>query len=121
MFAGAHATSPAWPATNRRDRGMAWTGRYDQLFIGGEWVTSTGGAVIDVVSPMTEEVIASVPSASLKDAELAIAAARRAYDSGPWPRMSLDERLDVLRRFRDLYAEHEDTMAQLVTDEMGCP
>ncbi|BEP13895.1 aldehyde dehydrogenase [Acidothermaceae bacterium B102] len=100
---------------------MVWIGRYDQLFIGGEWLTPTGDGLIDVISPFTEEVVARVPSASAADAELAVSSARRAFDSGPWPRMSLDDRLQVLRAFRDLYAENEATMAQLVTDEMGCP
>jgi acyl-CoA reductase-like NAD-dependent aldehyde dehydrogenase len=100
---------------------MVWKGRFDQLFIGGDWVAPASHSVIDVISPVTEAPIAAVPAASPQDAERAVAAARDAFDVGPWPRMTLEERLEVLRRFRDLYVAHEEAMANLVTQEMGCP
>jgi aldehyde dehydrogenase (NAD+) len=100
---------------------MGWTGRFDRLFIGGDWVGPQGQDRIEVINPATEKAIATVPSASPDDADAAVAAARNAFDSGPWPRMSLDDRLEILRRFRNLYAEHEEVIAKLISEEMGCP
>jgi aldehyde dehydrogenase (NAD+) len=100
---------------------MGWTGEFGRLFIGGTWVEPAGGSDIDVVSPATEKVIASVPSAAEADVDQAVSAARAAFDSGPWPRMTLAERIEVLSRFRDLYAGQRDVIAELVTEEMGCP
>lgn len=76
---------------------------------------------IAVVSPLTEEVIAEVPSAARADVDRAVTAARVAFDHGPWPRMSLEQRSEVLRRLGAILAERHGTLAQLVTDEMGCP
>jgi acyl-CoA reductase-like NAD-dependent aldehyde dehydrogenase len=100
---------------------MGWTGRFEQLFIGGDWVGPHGQNRIEVINPATEEFVGAAPSASREDADAAVAAARNAFDSGPWPRMPLNERLEILRRFRDLYAEHEEVIAGLITEEMGCP
>ena len=65
---------------------------YDKLFIGGEWVDPDGKGTIEVISPHTEEVIGSVPDASTADLDRAVAAARAAFDDGPWPRMTPEER-----------------------------
>jgi aldehyde dehydrogenase (NAD+) len=100
---------------------MGWTGKFDRLFVGGDWIAPHGKDRLEVVNPATEQVIATVPSGSPEDADAAVAAAREAFDSGPWPRMSLEERLTVLERFRDLYEEHEEVMARLISEEMGCP
>lgn len=61
---------------------------HDRLFIGGEWAAPAGTDVIDVVSPHTEEVIGRVPEGTEGDIDAAVAAARRAFDEGPWPRMT---------------------------------
>ena len=100
---------------------MVWQGQYDRVFIGGEWVPSTSSRRIRVVSPSTEQLVAEVPDASLQDAERAVRAARAAFDSGPWPRMDLDERMQLLRRVSAAMTENEELLAALVTDEMGCP
>jgi acyl-CoA reductase-like NAD-dependent aldehyde dehydrogenase len=100
---------------------VGWTGRFDRLFIGGEWVEPRSERRIEVVNPATEQSFAAVPSASAEDAERAVAAARQAFDLGPWPRMALEERLEVLRRFQALYVEHQESIASLITEEMGCP
>ena len=63
---------------------------HDKLFIGGEWVASTGRETLEVISPLTEETIAKVPEATTEDIDRAVAAARRAFDDGPWPRHARD-------------------------------
>jgi aldehyde dehydrogenase (NAD+) len=71
---------------------------YEKLFVGGEWVTPASQDTIEVISPVTEEVIATVPAASEGDVDAAVAAAREAFDHGPWPRLSPAERAHALRR-----------------------
>lgn len=100
---------------------MVWQGRYDRLFIGGDWVAPQGAERITVTSPTTEEAIAEVPSASRADIDRAVAAARLAFDKGPWPRLALEERRAVLRRLSAIFTERADDIAALVTEEMGCP
>ena len=61
---------------------------YKELYIGGEWVAPAGSEVIEVISPATEEVIGQVPDATPADIDTAVAAARKAFDDGPWPHMT---------------------------------
>lgn len=91
------------------------------LFIGGEWMTPASDERIDVISPVTEEVIASVPAGTREDIDRAVAAAHRALTSGPWPSMSLEDRIGILRRLRDLMVDQSDLLADTITQEMGCP
>ncbi|MEO3786274.1 aldehyde dehydrogenase [Actinocorallia sp. B10E7] len=93
----------------------------DRLFIGGAWVDSAGTGTIDVVSPHTEELIGRVPEGTEADIDRAVAAAREAFDHGPWPRMGPAERAEVLGRLSAIYAERQQAMADLVTAEMGSP
>ncbi|MFE3171976.1 aldehyde dehydrogenase [Amycolatopsis sp. NPDC059090] len=98
-----------------------WQGRYDSLFIGGEWVAPSTGEKLTVLSPYTEKPIATVPMGVEADIDRAVAAAREAFDKGPWPRMSLAERSDVMRRLSAEMQANEATMAELVSAEMGTP
>ncbi|MEU0677479.1 aldehyde dehydrogenase [Streptomyces sp. NPDC006172] len=92
-----------------------------QLFIGGELTDPLGEDVIEVISPHTEEVIGRVPHASRADVDRAVAAARRAFDEGPWPRMSLDERIAVVGRIKDGIAARHDEIARVISSENGSP
>ncbi|MDP3969151.1 MAG: aldehyde dehydrogenase [Nocardioides sp.] len=92
-----------------------------QLFIGGKWTDPATSEVIEVVSPSTEEVVARVPAASPADVDRAVAAARQAFDHGPWPRMAPADRIEVMARFSGLYAARMDEMAGLITTEIGSP
>ncbi len=94
---------------------------YDKLYMGGQWVPSHGSDRIEVISPMGEDVIASVPEATSGDVDDAVAIARQEFDRGAWPRMEVSERIGHLRRFADLYEERTDELAELITDEMGSP
>jgi betaine-aldehyde dehydrogenase len=91
----------------------------DKFFIGGEWVAPSSGATIDVIDSDTEEVFVTVAEAQAADVERAVAAARRAFDSGPWPRMSHAERAGYLRALaREMEARAED-IARVWTIESG--
>jgi aldehyde dehydrogenase (NAD+) len=94
---------------------------FDELFIGGRWSTPASAGTIEVVSPVTEEVIARVPEASPADVDAAVAAARRAFDSGPWPRMSPAARAAALRRVREEVESRFDEMCLTFTAEIGAP
>jgi betaine-aldehyde dehydrogenase len=94
---------------------------HDRLFIGGEWAAPAGTGTIDVISPHTEEVIGRVPEGTEADIDAAVAAARRAFDEGPWPRMTPAERAEIVGRLSAVYAERQQEMADLVTAEMGSP
>lgn len=95
--------------------------QHDKLFIGGEWVTPAGTGTIDVISPHTEEVVGRVPDGTAEDVDRAVAAAREAFDHGPWPRMTFAERAAVIGRLAEIYAERQGEMAALITEEMGSP
>ena len=94
---------------------------HGQLFIGGELTDPLGQDVIEVISPHTEEVIGRVPHASTADVDRAVAAARRAFDEGPWPRMSLDERIEVVSRIKDGIAARHDEIARVISGQNGSP
>ncbi|MER5645773.1 aldehyde dehydrogenase [Streptosporangium sp. NPDC002524] len=95
--------------------------QHDTLFIGGDWVAPAGTGIIDVVSPHTEEVVGRVPDGTPADMDRAVAAARQAFDHGPWPRMTMAERAAVVGRLAEIYAARQGEMAELITLEMGSP
>src|SRR3954468_10818924 len=92
-----------------------------RLFIGGEWAAPSTDEVLEVVSPHTEQVVATVAAAGVADVDRAVAAARQAFDTGPWPRLAPAERVAAVRRLMGLYKERRKEMAQVITDEMGSP
>ncbi|RYF38706.1 MAG: aldehyde dehydrogenase family protein, partial [Comamonadaceae bacterium] len=94
---------------------------YHTIFVNGQWVPSTGDATIEIVSPHDETVIATVPNGTPDDIDAAVAAARLAFDTGPWPQMALPERLRYLTRLADLYEARLDEFAEIITAEMGAP
>jgi betaine-aldehyde dehydrogenase len=94
---------------------------YDRLFIGGEWVEPSSSSVFDVVSPTTEEVVGRVPEAQDADIDRAVAAAREAFDHGPWPRMTPAERGAVLSKVADAIRSDMQGISELISNEMGSP
>ncbi|MBP2703253.1 aldehyde dehydrogenase [Microbispora sp. RL4-1S] len=93
----------------------------DRLFIAGGWVAPAGTGTIEVISPHTEEVVARVPEGTAADMDRAVAAAREAFDRGPWPRMSMAERAAVVARLAGLYEARQGEIAETITMEMGSP
>jgi acyl-CoA reductase-like NAD-dependent aldehyde dehydrogenase len=94
---------------------------YDQLLIGGEWVAPSTSKRFEVRSPATLEVIGSVPEGAQADIDAAVAAARRAFDHGPWPTMPPSERGKVIARFTELLAERLEDYKSVISQEMGAP
>lgn len=89
--------------------------------IDGQERWSVDGERFGSVDPSRREVWASVASGSSADADAAVAAARTAFETGPWPHLSPDERSVVLHRFADLLEENADELAELDTRDMGKP
>ncbi|MEV2249313.1 aldehyde dehydrogenase [Streptomyces sp. NPDC050147] len=94
---------------------------HGQLFIGGELVDPLGKDVIEVVSPHTGQVFARVPHAAPADVDRAVAIARKAFDEGPWPRMTLDERIEIVTRIKDAFALRHEEIARVISSENGTP
>lgn len=93
----------------------------DTFLVGGQFAKARGTGFFDVISPSTEEVIGRLPAAVREDVDAAAAAARRAFDEGPWPRMTLDERIEVVQRIIPLLRARLDELVSLQVSEMGSP
>jgi aldehyde dehydrogenase (NAD+) len=94
---------------------------YDEVFIGGHWRKPANPQPLAVISPHTEEPIGHAQVAGPVDVDAAVAAARQAFDHGPWPRMDPQERMSKIEQLAAVYARHLDEMADLITAEMGSP
>jgi len=93
----------------------------DKLFIANAWVAPSSDAKLKVVSPVSETVVAQVPAATVADVDRAVAAARAAFDKGPWPRLSSAERAAYLREFARQLDKRVDALTYLWTLEAGAP
>lgn len=91
----------------------------DRFFIGGEWVHPSSSARIAVHDSATEEVFLSVAEAQVADVDRAVAAARAAFDEGPWPRLSHQERAGWLNRIADAWTGRTAAFADTWTRESG--
>ncbi|MFQ5805009.1 MAG: aldehyde dehydrogenase family protein [Phycisphaerae bacterium] len=92
-----------------------------KLLINGEWHDAASGKTFETVNPATENVIARVAEADAPDVDLAVRAARRAFDEGPWSRMSATERGRLLYRLADLIEANQEDLAALETLDNGKP
>lgn len=92
---------------------------YTQLLINGNFVDSASGKTFQTVDPRTGDVIADVAEGDAEDINRAVAAARKAFDEGPWPKMTAYERSCIMLRFADLVDKHTDELAALETWDNG--
>ena len=95
--------------------------RRTQMLIGGEWADAKSGKTFASVNPVTERPIAEVPEAGAADVDAAVAAARKAFDDGPWSRMDARDRGRLMFRLADLIEENVDELARLETLDNGKP
>jgi len=89
------------------------------LYIDGAWRAAGSRALFDIENPADETVFASVPMAEPGDVEAAVHAARRAFDTGPWPLLPVAERARFLRAIADGIDAHASTLARLYTSQVG--
>eukprot|EP00253_Pinus_taeda_P001363 PITA_01363 len=97
------------------------TVKYTKLFINGEFVDSVSGKTFETLDPRTGEPITRVSEAQKEDVNLAVKAAREAFDHGPWPRMSGYKRGCILSKYADLVSQHGEELAALETLDNGKP
>lgn len=91
----------------------------DRVYLAGEW-TSPAAGYEPVINPATEEVLAQAPVASADQVSAAIAAARDAFDHGPWPSMSMNERADIMSKMARALRAKQGQIAELIIAEVGC-
>lgn len=91
----------------------------DSLYIDGAWVRPQSGQTEAVLNPATEEVLGNAPVGGLPEADAAIAAARRAFDQGPWPRMTAEARAGVMRKMHRALEERAEQIKTLMIAEGG--
>jgi len=99
----------------------AFIGSPRQLFINGQWCDAASGKTFETPNPATGETLARVAEGDAEDINRAVRAARRAFDEGPWSRMSPSERGRIIWRIGDLILEHADELAQLESLDNGKP
>jgi aldehyde dehydrogenase (NAD+) len=95
--------------------------RQTQCFIGGRWMPSVSGKTFDTLHPATEEVVAQVAEGDQADVDLAVAAAREAFENGPWSQMDARDRGKLMHRFADLLESEAEELAALETLDNGKP
>jgi len=92
-----------------------------QLFIDGQWASAASGKTFETPNPATGETLAQVAEGEAEDIDRAVKAARRAFDEGPWTKMTTSERGRIIWRIGDLINEHLDELAQLESLDNGKP
>ena len=92
-----------------------------KMFINGEFVPSISGKTFETYNPATEDVLAVVCEAQEEDIDIAVKAARFAFESGPWAEMTTAERAHLIYKLADLIEEHREELAQLEALDNGKP
>jgi len=92
-----------------------------KLLIDGKWVAAASGKTFEVKNPATGTTIARVAEGDKTDIELAVRAARRAFESGPWPSMTPSERGKMVWRIGELISAYADEFAELESLDNGKP
>src|SRR5277367_5561584 len=91
----------------------AFLAKKHHMLIDGKWVEATSGKTFEVEDPATQEIIARGPAGDKADVDLAVKAARRAFETGPWSRISPANRSRLVWRLGDLLEKHIDEFAEL--------
>jgi phenylacetaldehyde dehydrogenase len=99
----------------------SWLAKPKRNLIGGQWMPAASGKTFQVFNPADGSVIAAVPDSESEDIRRAVAAARRAFESGPWPRMTPSERGKLVWRIGELLLAHADELAELESLDNGKP
>ena len=94
---------------------------YDTIFVNNEWQSPSSSSTLDVINPTTEETIATVPEGQSADVDTAVAAAREAFDNGPWKDFSAEQRADCMAQLSQAIQARMGDIAVAITQEMGSP
>lgn len=92
-----------------------------RMLINNQWVDAVSGKTFPVYDPSTGEVIAQVAEGDSKDADLAVKAARKAFEHGPWRKMTASERGRMIWKLADIIEQHTEELAQLESLNNGKP
>src|SRR5262245_39941465 len=92
-----------------------------QMFINGQWADAASGKTFETPNPATGETLARVAEGDAEDVNRAVRAARAAFETGPWSRMTPSERGRIIWRIGDLILEHVEELAQLESLDNGKP
>ena len=90
-------------------------------YIGGAFVDSVGGETFDVLDPVSNETYVTAAAGQQADIDLAVAAARKAFNEGPWPRMLPRARSRILNRIADIVESRDARLAELESFDSGLP
>jgi aldehyde dehydrogenase (NAD+) len=91
----------------------------DRIYIGGEWIPSTGTGVLEVINSTTEEVMGSIPDGTAEDVDRAVAAAREAFES--WSQTTIEERAELIGGIAAALGARMEEIAVLIAQEVGMP
>ena len=92
-----------------------------KMLVGGSWRAGSTGKTFPVTSPFTNERLTTIAEASADDVDAAVRAARKAFDEGPWPRMTPNQRAEILTKIARLFERERDRFAYLEAMDMGKP
>jgi acyl-CoA reductase-like NAD-dependent aldehyde dehydrogenase len=92
-----------------------------KMLIGGQWIEAASGKTFETMNPSTGEVLARVAEGDSEDVNRAVAAARKAFESGPWPKLTPSQRGRLLLKLADLIEQNAEELAQLETLDNGKP
>lgn len=92
---------------------------FDSFYIDGKWVTPHSDARISVVNPISEQIVFHTVDADEVDMDCAVKAARTAFDNGPWPKMTMAKRAEIIQRFADRVEARKDDLAQVWSAQIG--
>ncbi len=100
---------------------QAFLAQTKRMLIDGQWISAASGETFDVYDPARGEVIDRVPAGDAHDVDLAVAAARRAFEDSDWSRLTASERGRLVWRIGDLILENVEELAQLESLDNGKP
>ena len=112
---------PVLSSNSTRESLRAFVASPKKLLINDQWVNAQSGRTFDVFDPATDKVVASVAEGDAADVDLAVAAAREAFDTGPWSKMTASDRGRLIWKIGDLIEANADQLAQLETLDNGKP
>jgi acyl-CoA reductase-like NAD-dependent aldehyde dehydrogenase len=99
-------------------RNVMATPNFSKVLVGGDWIPADGGTY-DIINPATEDLAGKAPDCSVAQVHAAAAAARKAFDEGPWPRMTGAERGDALARVAAAFREAAPSLEEMTIAETG--